>query len=402
MGKRSSPYADTTERKLTDDGLANSSARLLPPFSVILSSRAPIGHLVINTKPMATNQGCKGLVPRKALDHKFLFYYLGSIIGLLNDLGTGATFKELSGGKLKEVSIPFPALSEQRRIVAILDEAFAGLDAMRANAEKNLQNARELFDRALQSAIEGKLTEKLTDVSRADRAARVATVREASRIDASEIPFTIPNSWRWCRFGSVVEFLNGDRGKNYPNKSEYVSSGLPWINTGHINPDGSLSSSSMNFISRKKFESLGGGKIKPGDLVYCLRGATIGKTAFVEPYTEGAVASSLVIIRPGPAIDRNFAYYFLTSRLGRELIKRFDNGTAQPNLAAGSVAKYVTPLPPLAEQKAIVQMLDSIAGDCQTLQEVYRQKLAAIAELKQSILQKGFSGQLTSAETIAA
>ena len=104
----------------------------------------------------ATDQGCKGLVPGRALDHKFLFYYLGSIIGLLNDLGTGATFKELSGGKLKEVSIPFPALSEQRRIVAILDEAFAGLDAMRADAEKNLQNARELFDRALQSAIEGR------------------------------------------------------------------------------------------------------------------------------------------------------------------------------------------------------------------------------------------------------
>jgi type I restriction enzyme S subunit len=63
MGDLPSPYVSETRRTLTDDGIANSSARLLPPNSVILSSRAPIGHLVINTVPMATNQGCKGLVP---------------------------------------------------------------------------------------------------------------------------------------------------------------------------------------------------------------------------------------------------------------------------------------------------------------------------------------------------
>ena len=67
MGKRLSPYADDTARKITSQGLRDSSARLLPPNSVILSSRAPIGHLVINTKPMATNQGCKGLVPNESL-----------------------------------------------------------------------------------------------------------------------------------------------------------------------------------------------------------------------------------------------------------------------------------------------------------------------------------------------
>src|SRR5687768_17527578 len=76
MGKRMTPYVGVTERTLTALGMANSSARLLPPYSVILSSRAPIGHLVINTEPMATNQGCKGLVPAKALHHKFLYYYL--------------------------------------------------------------------------------------------------------------------------------------------------------------------------------------------------------------------------------------------------------------------------------------------------------------------------------------
>jgi type I restriction enzyme S subunit len=151
MGKRASPYIAETERTITDLGLQNSSARMLPPHSVILSSRAPIGHLVINTETMATNQGCKGLVPDASVEHKFLYYYLTSIVGLLNDLGTGATFKELSGGKLKEVTIPVPPKSEQRRIVSILDEVFDGIATAKAGAEKNLQNARALFESQLQS-----------------------------------------------------------------------------------------------------------------------------------------------------------------------------------------------------------------------------------------------------------
>ena len=115
MGGRLSPYVSDTERKITDSGLRDSSARMLPPNSVILSSRAPIGHLVINTEPMGTNQGCKGLIPRSQLQYKFLYYYLSSIVDLLNSLGTGATFKELSGGKLKEVTIPVPRTAAHRR-----------------------------------------------------------------------------------------------------------------------------------------------------------------------------------------------------------------------------------------------------------------------------------------------
>ena len=122
MGKRLSPYVSDTERTITDLGLRNSSAQMLPPHSVILSSRAPIGYLVINTEPMATNQGCKGLIPGGHLHHKFLYYYLSSIVDLLNSLGTGATFKELSGGKLKEVPVVVAPLLEQQQIVAKLDD----------------------------------------------------------------------------------------------------------------------------------------------------------------------------------------------------------------------------------------------------------------------------------------
>jgi type I restriction enzyme S subunit len=121
MGRMKSIYVDDTERKITEAGLKNSSARILPINSIVISSRAPIGHLAINTKPICTNQGCKGLVPKDELNTQYLYYFLKDSVQLLNDLGTGATFKEISGTKLGNVKIPIPPLPTQHQIVSELD-----------------------------------------------------------------------------------------------------------------------------------------------------------------------------------------------------------------------------------------------------------------------------------------
>ena len=142
---------------------------------------------------------------------------------------------------------------------------------------------------------------------------------------------------------------------------------MPWINTGHIESDGTLTKSSMNFITREKYDSLKSGKVEPGDLVYCLRGATFGKTAFITPYSEGAIASSLMIIRPFLKDFGEFIYKYLISPFGRSQIFRFDNGSAQPNLSANSVKLYAFPLPPLAEQHRIVAKVDELMALCDQL-----------------------------------
>lgn len=191
---------------------------------------------------------------------------------------------ELSRSVLSEkFHVSFPeSLPEQQRIVAILDAAFASIATAKANTEQNLKNARALFDSYLH-----------------------------------EVFSQGGDGWEDFKLGEVCKFENGDRGKNYPHRSEYVTYGIPWINTGHIQPNGTLSETEMNFISQEKFDSLRSGKIKSGDLVYCLRGATLGKTALVEPLTVGAVASSLVIIRPREILNSRFLYYFLTSTVGQ-------------------------------------------------------------------------------------
>lgn len=197
---------------------------------------------------------------------------------------------------------------------------------------------------------------------------RIKPPKPLPEIQSEDLPYTLPRSWEWVYLGALSEFINGDRSKKYPNRSEYVSEGIPWINTGHIEPDGSLTQRDMNFITREKFDSLGGGKIIPGDLLYCLRGATFGKTAIVDPYYEGAIASSLMIIRPYSPCSNQYLYRYLISPVGRSQIFRFDNGSAQPNLSANSVRKYAYPLPPLAEQYRIVAKVNQLMTLCDELE----------------------------------
>lgn len=361
MGQMDGREISETPRTITQAGLKGSSARLVPAGSVILSTRAPIGHLAMNTVPMAFNQGCRGIIPSEKLDPVYLYHFLDMSRDLLNELGSGTTFKELSGTNLKSVEIPLPPLEEQQRIVAVLDEAFEGLAHARAHAEANLQNAWELFDGATAKAFSS--DEYLSG-------------EETS-------------------LAKIVSFHNGDRGKNYPNKHEYVQSGIPWINTGHIEPDGSLNQSRMNFITEEKFEQLGGGKIQPGDLVFCLRGATIGKTAFVDPFKVGAIASSLMIIRPSRTIDGRFLYYYLTGERGKTEIERFIGGAAQPNLAGGSVGQFKIILPSIEVQEVIASNLNRVRNYCKELSELYSTKLQDIDNLRQSLLQQAFAGELT-------
>jgi type I restriction enzyme S subunit len=263
------------------------------------------------------------------------------------------TRDQLSAASLARFNAPDPETFQA-------DARFV-LDALPALTTRPDQ-IKALRQTILNLAVRGKLvSQEATD--------EPVEIGERQRLfDENEAPFAAPKGWRWFEFGDVAKFENGDRGKNYPNRDEYVAKGVAWINTGHIQPDGSLSLASMNFITRAKFEALGGGKIRPGDLLYCLRGATFGKTAFVEPFTEGAIASSLMIIRPSDILDRRFAYLYLISPTARSQLLRFDNGTAQPNLSSGNVKKYLIAVPPLAEQHRIVAKVDALMAVCDRLE----------------------------------
>ena len=190
----------------------------------------------------------------------------------------------------------------------------------------------------------------------------------------------LPTGWHQRHLGEVAQFINGDRSKNYPSKSFRVDDGVPFINAGHLSK-GDVDLTDMDYITPEHFDRLGGGKIEPGDVLYCLRGS-LGKCAVVQSIKRGAIASSLLIIRPSQQVASRFIYLFLTSPLGARMIAKYDNGSAQPNLSAANVKKYIVPLPPLAEQKRIVAKVDELMALCDRLeaqQEERETRHAALA-----------------------
>ncbi len=167
---------------------------------------------------------------------------------------------------------------------------------------------------------------------------------------------SLPLGWSWTSLGAVAAFVNGDRGSNYPKHSDYVDSGIPFVNTGHITPSGRLDLGGMQYINQDKYDKLRSGKLQKGDIVYCLRGSTIGKIARVD-LDEGAIASSLVIIRTNARVLQEYVYYLLASPFGQELVGQYNNGSAQPNLSVSIISKFPVLLPPVSDQKAIVKVL---------------------------------------------
>jgi type I restriction enzyme S subunit len=351
MGKLESIYVDDTLRKITNEGLKNSSAKILPPNSIILSSRAPIGHLAINTKPISTNQGCKGLVPKKGVDTLFLYYFLSKSIDLLNSLGTGATFKELSGSKLGTVEIPLPPLPEQQRIVSILDEAFAAIAKAKANAEQNLKNAKELFDVYLHKYYTSK-----------------------------------EEGWEAKNLKEVAEYFNG---LTYSPK-DVSNEGIIVLRSSNVQND-ELDFDDIVRVNLTVKEKI---IVKDGDILMCSRNGSarlVGKTATIKNLNEEMTFGTfMMIIR---SQYNPYLSWFFKSTDFRNQIKGGEN-TMINQITRYMLDDIVLSFPPIDKQNEIVKKLDALSIEIKKLDTIYNQKINDLEELKKSVLQKAFSGEL--------
>ena len=162
--------------------------------------------------------------------------------------------------------------------------------------------------------------------------------------------------WEEVALCDVCSFENGDRGKNYPGKKALVATGVAFINAGHIE-DGDIDWVGMDHIPEQRFDLLGSGKIRRGDILFCLRGS-LGKFGVVDRECKGAIASSLVIVRPNEAVVRDYVAHYFRSSIAADMISQYAGGAAQPNLSSKSLKAFRIPLPPLEEQQRIVAILD--------------------------------------------
>ena len=189
--------------------------------------------------------------------------------------------------------------------------------------------------------------------------------------------------WKIQTLGDVATFINGDRSTNYPSKKDYVIDGIPFVNAGNLIQSG-LDLETLNLISQSKYDSLTQGKFVEGDILFCLRG-TLGKHSIVQNGLNGAIASSLVIIRTKDGFNNKYISYFLDYK--QPFIERLNNGAAQPNIPAKTMKGFPILLPPNEkQQQSIVEYLDSAFAQIDELKSNAERQLAEARALFQTAL----------------
>ena len=357
MGQMEGREISETPRTITQEGLKKSSARLVPAGSVILSTRAPIGHLAMNTVPMAFNQGCRGITPSDKLNSVYLYHFLNMSRELLNELGSGTTFKELSATNLKTLSIPLPRLEEQQRIVAVLDEAFEGLARARAHAEANLQNAQELIEAGLGTAFSPEVAEQ--------------------------------HGWELCELGAIADLSYG-----YTTKAHSEPTGPRFLRITDIQ-DGAVDWSNVPFCKTPPddYERY---RVRPGDIVFARTGATTGKSYLLTEGLEAVAASYLIRLRlTSSKLRPEYLAFFFQSDIYWENIRAGISGSTQGGFNASKLKELEITVPPLGVQDAVISRLTQIREQAESLAEAFADKLQDIDDLRQSLLQKAFAGELT-------
>ncbi len=296
----------------------------------------------------------------KALSPQFvsLFFQTKEYWNAIKEGSSGSAQGGFNASKLAALKIAFPDLPEQQRIVAILDEAFAGIATARAAAEQNRQNARALFESYLQSVF----------------SQRGEGWVETTIADATGGVFTGP-------FGSLL------------HKSDYIENGIPLVNPAHITNVG-IEPDLRKTVSAETAQQLSSYIMRTGDVVIGRRGE-MGRCAIVTDAEDGWLCGTgSFVIKPSNRCDARYLVRLLRSENCKSRLEEIAGGAVMPNLSNTDLGKFPILLPPIDMQRAILEKIDALHEETQRLETLYQHKLEALDELKQSLLHQAFSGAL--------
>ena len=302
------------------------------------------------------NQRVCRLLPSDKILPKFIFYFIPTALQRINAETSYATVKHLSSKQIKEILIPNISLTEQQRIVALLDAEFAKIDALKANAEKNLQNAKDLFQAALKKELEPK------------------------------------EGWRQYKLGDICTITSSKR----IYKNEYVSEGIPFYRTKEVKEISNGRPITIElYISKERYteikEKFGVPQIN--DMLVSAVG-TIGEIMIVKDekpfyFKDG----NLVWLKSITKTTPEYLRYYLLSEINR--IKGMTYGAAYNALTIERFQEMEIGLASSEQvQNTIVARLDALSEKSKTLQENYEKTIALCDDLKQALLRKAFNGEI--------
>ena len=313
---------------------------------ILMSVRAPVGPINFATERICIGRGLASIRATGKIDRNFLFYLLLSMPEKIKG-NEGAVFASISKEQIENILFSKPPIFEQVQIVAILDEAFTAIETAIANTKKNIANARALFESQLGRMVKGDALSK---------------------------------KWKQTTLGKVCEVIAGQspKGSNYNDSGD----GLPFYQ-GKKKFGCKYLGAPVKWTTQITQEAIA------GDILMSVR-APVGPVNFA---TERiCIGRGLASIRATGKIDRNFLFYLLLAM--QEKIKG-NEGAVFASISKEQIANIMFNMPPLPEQKRIVATLNKVSANTTSLVQIGEQKLTHLAELKQSLLQQAFTGELT-------
>ena len=334
-------------------------------YDILMSVRAPVGPINFATQKICIGRGLAAIRAGKFIDKEFLFNFLlkheSEIVG-----NSGAVFNSINKAQIQAIKIPLPPLPEQQRIVAILDEAFAAIAKAKANAEQNLKNAKELFESYLQGVFENK-----SEGWEEKTLGEMATFRNGMN-------FTKSSKGEVIKIVGVKDFQN--------------SFWVPFENLESVTLNGKLNE--IDFLTK-------------GDIIAVRSNGNpqlIGRTLLsgnVESKISHSGFTIRIRINSKTLLPIYLCNYLKTQKTREELVTS-GNGVGIRSLNQGSLSSLKIPFPKsLKTQQTIVQKLDALSTETKKLESIYQQKINDLEELKKSVLQKAFAGELKTVRSIA-
>lgn len=389
------------KRDLSQKGYDSSSAKLMPKGSVLFSSRAPIGYVAIAANEISTNQGFKSFVFRN-IDSSYAYFYLRSIRDVAESLGTGTTFKELSGAAAKTLPFVFPPLAEQKVIADKLDTLLAQVESIKTRLERIPEILKQFRQSVLAAAVSGKLTEEwrankqskfeidsLTNEKLSLIKAKL--VKKDLHVEVGEEIFDLPEGWETLALQSFATKITD--GEHSTPKRE--SSGHYLLSARNVR-DGFLDLSNVDYVGNEEFLKLRK-RCDPdeGDILISCSGS-VGRISLVDRSNEYVMVRSAALVKiMHQFLNNKYLMYVLQSPLSQKQIEEKSKSTAQANLFLSQIKELSIPCPSIEEQMEIVRLIDHRFTVTNSIEQQVLSALDRVKNLTQSILAKAFRGELT-------
>ena len=369
-------YISTSERKITQKGLENSSAKILPKNTILITTRATIGDIGIATKQLCTNQGFQSFVSGKNANFEFMYYLLCTKRSQFISLANGSTFLEVSAKTIRQIQIPLPPLKEQEKIARILGVWDSALDTL-ANLIKAKRKYKTALMQRLLTPPKDKSTHPLAPSAREGEQENSLQVND--RESQSSLRFAgFSDKWQEFRLGDLLKEKN-IRNANNVNLVLSVTNKQGFVAQKDYFEQEVASNDTSNYKV-----------VCRGEFAYNPARINVGSIAMLENFENGILSPMYIVFECLEKINKDFFRYWLESHNFRGILGRYLSGSVRETLSFNDMKTMKIFIPTLAEQKKIAQVLSACDKEIETL----NLKFECLKAQKRGLMQQLLSGKV--------